>query len=281
MKEEFNIKIISMFFNYISSTKVIPSTFKNNMYFLKELLKIIIDLLINEIDLITITLIIDSLGWIKEGSDPWVYLYNVCMCAKQKSSSDNSFSILLQILNQKNKGFEDSYNQWVNNIKNKKKLNAIDIIKTNERFKELIKPIHLNENLKKFIDYNEIANKIISLSKQKENIPPTPQFNFSNLNIDDNNNALQRNIFNKPNTNASLIVNDVLSLKSSMLSNNRIDNPLKQIQTSIFDLTPNNSFFNDKSLNLSRGGSRNNSFMTLRSHDGDLSKAPSMRFSNK
>ena len=280
MKEEFNIKIISMLFNYISSTKVIPNNFKNNLYFLKELLKIIIDLLINEIDLITVTLIFDTLGWIKEGSDPWVYIYNICMCAKQKSSSDNSFSILLQILNQKNNGFEDSYNKWVNNIKNKKKLDTIDITKTNERFKELIKPIHLNENLKKFIDYNEIVNKIVSMSKQKENVPPAGQLNFTNLKINDKN-ALQRNIFNKQNSNASLIVNDALSLKGNMLSNNRIENPFKQIQSSIFDLTPNNSFFNEKSLNLSRGGSRNNSFMTFRSFDGDLSKVPSMRFNNK
>ena len=202
------------------------------------------------------------------------------MYAKQKSSSDNSFSILLQILNQKNNGFEDSYNKWVNNIKNKKKLDTIDITKTNERFKELIKPIHLNENLKKFIDYNEIVNKIVSMSKQKENVPPAGQLNFTNLKINDKN-ALQRNILNKQNPNASLIVNDVLSFKGSMLSNNRLENPFKQIQSSIFDLTPNNSFFNEKSLNLSRGGSRNNSFMTLRSFDGDLSKVPSMRFNNK
>ena len=80
--EEFNSNIITMFFNYISSTTIIPNSFKNNRYFLKEFLKIIVDLLINEIDFATTALIFDYLGWIKEGEDPWLYIYFICLNAK-------------------------------------------------------------------------------------------------------------------------------------------------------------------------------------------------------
>ena len=69
IKEEFNSNIITMFFNYISSTTIIPNSFKNNRYFLKEFLKIIVDLLINEIDLVTITIIFDNMGWIAQETD--------------------------------------------------------------------------------------------------------------------------------------------------------------------------------------------------------------------
>ena len=80
VKEEFNSNIITMFFNFISMTKVIPVSFKNNRYFIKEFLKIIINLLINEIDFTTLTLIFDCLGWINEGGDHWLYILRMLMC---------------------------------------------------------------------------------------------------------------------------------------------------------------------------------------------------------
>ena len=180
IKEEFNSNIITMFFNYISSTTIIPNSFKNNRYFLKEFLKIIVDLLINEIDLVTITIIFDNMGWIAQGADPWTYIYYICLSAKEKASSEKIFSILTQILEKNNSGFNESYKNWSNNINNKAKLDKVEISKINERFRELMKPIYLNENQKKFINYNEIVNKIVTMSKQKEkeNIAPKGQINL-------------------------------------------------------------------------------------------------------
>ena len=128
-QEEFNSKILTMFFNYISSTNIIPNSFKNNRYFLKEFLKIIVDLLINEIDLVTITIIFDNMGWIAQGNEPWTYIYYICLNAKEKASSEKSFSILAQILEKNKSGFNDSYKNWINNINNKAKLDKVDITK--------------------------------------------------------------------------------------------------------------------------------------------------------
>ena len=162
VKEEFNFKIINMFFNYISLSTIIPNSFKNNIYFLKEFLKIIIDLLMNEIDLVTMTLIFDKIGWIAEGSDPWIYLYYICLYTKEKVMSENSYLNLEKILEKNNYGFINSFNKLKNNINIKEKLEQIEIIKTNERFRELKKAFNLNDNESKIINYNEIVNKILS-----------------------------------------------------------------------------------------------------------------------
>lgn len=274
LKEEFNSKIITMFFSYISSTTIIPNSFKNNRYFLKEFLKIIVDLLINEIDLVTISIIFDNMGWIAQGDDPWTYIYYICLNAKEKASSDKSFSILTQILEKNNSGFNDSYKNWTNNINNKTKLEKVDITKLNERFRELMKPIYLNENQKKFINYNEIVNKIVTMSKQKEkeNIAPKGQLNLP-VNILSNSNIL----LNPQNPKIQVGPLDMMSFSSGLNPNNKYESQMKNNPQSSLELQQ----YNDSFLGLSRGGSRNNSFMNLNIFDGELFKAPSIRFNNK
>ena len=267
MKEEFNSKIITMFFNYISSTKIIPDSFKKNHYFLKEFLKIITNMLINEIDFITMTIIFDNMGWIMEGNDPWIYIYYICLCAKEKVSSETSFSILIKILEKNNSGFINSFNNWLNNINNKQKLDKIDIIKINERFTELMRPFYLKENQKKFINYNEIVDKIISMSKQKENKE------ILNLSDENKNIVLARNISNQSRLN-------LFDNGTSLIPNNKDENHLKLGRNPLDIQQANSSSFNDKFFELSHGGSRNNSFMGLNSFDAGL-YMNSMRFNNK
>jgi len=196
LKEEFNSNIIRMFFNFISITKVIPVSFKNNRYFIKEFLKIIIDLLINEIDFTTATLIFDCLGWINEGGDPWLYIYFICLCAKKKASSDGSYNTLLKILDSNNKGFIDNFKKWSNNSSNVKKYNQINIIKTNQRYRDLMKYNNEYQKYQRFINYNELVNKIVSTSKHKEYIRQESQLNNINNINNINNNVSNKNIFN-------------------------------------------------------------------------------------
>ena len=274
IKEEFNSAIITMFFNYISSTAIIPNSFKNNRYFLKEFLKIIIDLLINELDLVTITIIFDNMGWIAQGEDPWTYIYYICLSGKEKASSEKSFSILTQILEKNNSGFNESYKNWANNINNKTKLDKVEILKVNERFRELMKPIYLNENQKKFINYNEIVNKIVTMTKQKEkekeNIAPKEQVNLPS-NINNTNTSCV--LINPQNSKMQFGPLDVINYPSGLNPSNKCDSPMKNNPQALEQF---NSIFD-----LSRAGSRNNSFMGLNFFDGELSKAPSMRFNNK
>jgi hypothetical protein len=266
LKEEFSYKIFTMFFNYISSSSIIPIPFKNNRYFIKEFLKIIMDLLINEIDFATITLIFDNLGWINQGSDPWPYINYICLYAKEKSSSKRIFTILLQIFEKKNEGFEDSYNKWVNNINNKTKLKKIGINDINQRFKELTRPIYLNENHKKFINYNEIADKIVLMSKNKDNdiLISTP------LNpINYNSNITQNNIINQQKNRIDKMIPNINN-RNSLVSNNNSYGPGKENQQQMLDMKNQNSSFIIFDLNAQRSGSG-----LFRPFDVDLSRTSS------
>jgi len=273
LKEEFNSNIITMFFNFISMTKVIPVSFKNNRYFIKEFLKIIIDLLINEIDFTTVTLIFDCLGWINEGGDPWLYIYFVCLCAKKKASSDGSYNTLLKILESNNKGFIDNFKKWSNNSSNEKKYNQINIIKTNQRYRDLKICNNKCQKYQRFINYNELVNLIVSASKHKEYNQQVSQLNNIN-NI--NNNVSNKKIFNQPNhqmyTNMSL---DITPTPSEINNNYSKIEFGKSLNQPVFDLQPNNSF----NFDLSRGSSKN-SFADFH-FKLDLGKSSSFKFNNK
>jgi hypothetical protein len=264
LKEEFNSNIITMFFNYISITKVIPLSYKNNRYFIKEFLKIITDLLINEIDFATTALIFDYLGWIKEGEDPWLYIYFICLNGKKIASSDSSYNTLLKILDSNNKGFIDTFKKWSNNSKNEKKFKQIDIIKTNQKYRELMKHRNVFENNQRFINYNELVNKIVPTTKQKET---TPQINLNNTNI-----SPFKSMFNAQNQQMYMPQSFDIAPTHSGLNNNRLDLRLSQNQ-SFFDLQKNDSFH----FNLSRGSSKN-SLVDFNYSKLDLYKSPSFNF---
>ena len=88
--EEFNSKIIKMYFNYISSSKIINHTVKDNRPFLIDFLKIITNLLMNEIDFSAMVYLLENeVKWLAEnGADlMWNHLYNIGLKAKQITSS--------------------------------------------------------------------------------------------------------------------------------------------------------------------------------------------------
>ena len=169
IKEEFNCKIVTMFFNFITNSTKLPNSFKNNHYFLKEFLSIIVNLLINEIELATISKIIEDLDWIEEGSEPWSFIHNVCLYSK-KLTSEKGFSNLIDILERNNKGFKDVYEKWENS--NMNKLENTKLAQINEEFRKLMKPSFIEEKKKKFINYADIVEKIINMSNKKDDNDP-------------------------------------------------------------------------------------------------------------
>ena len=186
--EKLNSNIISMFFTYISSSNIIPLSYKNNHYFLTQFLKIIKNLLINEIELVIISLILDKIGWIEDETGPWTLIYYICLAAKKISSSDKLLFILLQILDINNFEFLINFNRWMNNSNIKEILQSIKIYNINERFREFRHPIYLNENQKKFINYNEIAIKICSMPNPVKNNKKVNLNILSNIRSNNNNN---------------------------------------------------------------------------------------------
>ena len=172
LHEEFNFKIIKMFFNYISSSKIMPQEVKNNQPFIIDFLKIITNLLMNEIDISTMAYLIEN-------------------HAKQITSDNEIYDLLQNILNMKNKGFISYYNKW---LKIKKVPDDVNIASINEMYNELMKSNYVNQNRSKFINYNEAVDKILKFSeKQKKVLKPKARklekLDELNLNQGNNNNS--------------------------------------------------------------------------------------------
>ena len=236
--EEFNSKIIKMYFNYISSSKIINHTVKDNRPFLIDFLKIITNLLMNEIDLSAMAFLLENkVKWLgpNETDLMWNHLYNVCLKAKQITSSDEIFEILINILETQNPGFKSCYNKWVvlKNCPNDLKIDDI-----NKVYSELMQSNYLNQNKSKFINYNEAVNKILEFSeKPVKNKKKKGRKNIGNKEGNKDNNTdnileFPRNppsIFFDPNYPSNLIV-------SKTASNENFD--LNFQRTSIF----NNNF---------------------------------------
>ena len=236
--EEFNSKIIKMYFNYISSSKIINHTVKDNRPFLIDFLKIITNLLMNEIDLSAMAFLLENkVKWLgpNETDLMWNHLYSVCLKAKQITSSDEIFEILINILETQNPGFKSCYNKWVvlKNCPNDLKIDDI-----NKVYSELMQSNYLNQNKSKFINYNEAVNKILEFSeKPVKNKKKKGRKNIGNKEGNKDNNTdnileFPRNppsIFFDPNYPSNLIV-------SKTASNENFD--LNFQRTSIF----NNNF---------------------------------------
>lgn len=194
LHEEFNFKIIKMFFNYISSSKIMPQEVKNNQPFIIDFLKIITNLLMNEIDISTMAYLIENhVKWLDQNETDliWNHLYNVCLKTKQITSDNEVYELLQNILNMKNKGFISYYNKW---LKIKKVPDDVNIASINEMYNELMKSNYVNQNRSKFINYNEAVDKILKFSeKQKKVLKPKARklekLDELNLNQGNNNNS--------------------------------------------------------------------------------------------
>lgn len=172
-REEFNFKIIKMFFNYISTSKVIPQNVKDNRPFLIDFLKIITNLLMNEIDISAMAYLLENkVKWIGENENDlmWNHLYNVCLGAKNITSSKDIFDIIINILDTKNPGYITYFNKW---MKLKKCPDKIDISDINNEYNELMKSNYINQNRSKFINYNEAVNKILEFSEKPKKVKKT------------------------------------------------------------------------------------------------------------
>lgn len=272
INQELNSRLISMFFNYISSSKVIPFPFKKNYYFISEFLKIIKILLLNEIELVIMTLIFDIIGWVIKDLDRHIFF--ICLASKHIASYDKvDIKILLKLLNKNNFGFSDNFKSWMNNPDIKEILQKINISNINIRFTELRQPIYLDEKKKKFINYNEIAKAIVTIPSQGRINKKLDVSIFPTIQSNDDYTNIQNNLSNKKIEGISMIPNETFSpniftlLKQEQI--NSIGNQVKQSvsQKKIIEyLQPNYSIGVNSELNP------NNSYIPLDSIEEDLFK---------
>ena len=101
MREQFNFKIIKMFFNFIFTSKCIPIKAIDNRHFIKNFLKIIKNLLMNEIELATMAYILEEkMKWVQnqETDEIWYHIYYICLKSKISIKRLNISSLLVNSL---------------------------------------------------------------------------------------------------------------------------------------------------------------------------------------
>ena len=264
LHEEFNFKIVKMFFNYISKTEIINLNVKDNRPFLTDFLKIITNLLMNEIDISAMAFLLEKkVKWLGQNETKfmWNHLYNVCLRAKQMTSDD--FDDLINILDSQNPGFKINYDKWVK-IKNCEEDLKIDEI--NNEYNELIKFNYLNQSKSMFINYNEVVNKILDFSEKpnkeekKTRRKDSKDINKDNINNDKLNNITLLNPSQIPPPQiqfdyypqGALSLSPAGSNENFLLNNASYNNNYFSLSRNFFGYGNNNYFSN---LNLVRGDS--------------------------
>ena len=271
LHNEFNSKIIKMYFNFISSTKKINPIIKDNRPFLIDFLKIITNLLMNEIDFSAMVYLLENeVKWLAEnGADlMWNHLYNIGLKAKQITSSNENFEILINILEEKNPGFKRYYEKWVVSINCP---NDININEINKIYNELMKS-NLFQNKNQIIDYNTAVNKILEFSekpiknkkkKARKNIENKNDYkdislinnggnmnngyiDFARFNNPQDGLIPQNSQFYEPNNNPSLILSNAASIENMGILN---------MQRSTYAVNSRNFSNYYTNLNMSRNDS--------------------------
>ena len=251
MREQFNFKIIKMFFNFIFTSKCIPIKAKDNRHFIKNFLKIIKNLLMNEIELATMAYILEEkMKWVQnqETDEIWYHIYYICLKSKELTSNDDIFNLLMDILDFNNKGFKNNYNEWNENEYSKKCNDKdISIIQINQMYKTLMISNDLNQNQGKFINYNEVVNKIMEYSEKTTKYKNEKKVKNDKEKIDKNK-SNNNNINNNPGNVLSTFFPPRYSL-----------DPFNN-ESSYFNQSTTRMIFNDNNpqLNISRGPSNIN-----------------------
>ena len=254
-KEELNSKIILMILKYINESKIFQDAQKKDFNFIFQFIIVIKNLFFNEFELSTLALFLDEVGW-----TTWQDFYFISLVVKNKTISEKNFLLLINILEKYNKDFKNSFDLWSkNSSKIIMKLEKIDFAKINIKFSELSKNIY-DFNKKKFIDYNNLVNKILSNVKiNKVKYDNEKDNNLINQNeIYNNQNSI--NFYNNSNKiENSLNINKQNSLRiQSRNSSNlfiRSQNPFEDnnissafVQRNILDLNKKNSSLSLKSM---------------------------------
>ena len=158
--EEFNSKCIDLIVTFIHTSVSLTNHLylRTNSNLHKLLIKIVKDLLMNEIEIALYSLYIDFLDWVRDGYDFSVHLFFIGLHTKQ-----NTNTAITSILNHFQKChylFFYSYNGWKDRIEDRR----FTLDEVNERFRQLSRPY--NTYCKKnYIDYNSVVDRIIQLSQ--------------------------------------------------------------------------------------------------------------------
>ena len=285
LTEEFNSRCVYLIISFINQSKDFPEEYRTKQDFPKILISVIKSLMMNEFEISIYTLYIDKYGWKSSKIDFKDYFIYLGLYTKQLTMSKDNFKILIHKFDNEISKTSISFEDWKKEISPY----VPTVIEINERFKFLNKPTN-SFCKKNFIDFNGIVDKIVKLSQsysdnktqniklrvREESVLDGLENSFKN-NINNNyNNSLNKksnypsenrffnfDVSTIPNINSNLRnqkdisntlpkqeSNNLISFRTSILSNNsRISD-----DNDLYDLNSNKNFslLNNNLLNLNQ-----------------------------
>lgn len=239
MTEQFNSTLVGMVVTYINNNSSFPKDFQLESNFINKLINLIKHLLMNEIELVNLTILIDKIGWKHQTIDHWTYFCILGIYVKKLVGNEEESNLLINYFQIKNNKFLDFYKIiYEKEIKKKFDIKDFSIKTINKRFKEISKPI--NSYCKKdYIKYNVMADKIVNLSQpygKESNGIQLYNNEYLKLNIDKKNNFevdlkgnyksyeiisnVQNNNLNTNNNNFSYANISISNIEDELLKNN-------------------------------------------------------------
>ncbi len=155
----FSLQTLMLINRIFHDSKKLPRELRNNFSLHSIFTKAIRQLLMNELELIYFSIYLDIFGWRNNNYEIMEYFLITGFNVK-KNLNDN-INYIEEYLNLHYVGFSDKYNNWINNIKEKKIEINFKIV--NEKYSELKRPY--NSYCKNnFIDYNGAVDRILHMS---------------------------------------------------------------------------------------------------------------------
>ena len=247
---EFNTNCILFLTRILSDSKIFNSEFQNTKNIHKILMNVIKTLMLNEYELTLFSILLDNINIInktKYSLDIILYLIGLQI---KELTSDN-ISIILKHLKFENKEieFENIYNTWKKELEDKTKLLTLKQI--NYKFKMLKR--NFNPYCKfNFIDYNNIVDKILTMSLAYNN--EGKMINEDNViiinnvekikkkNIQINSNEMMKNKkFNKINNS----INEIKNEQKILISSNEQEKEDNKITKSKQNKKNNNNLYHN------------------------------------
>jgi len=250
---EFNTNCILFLTRILSDSKIFNSEFQNTKNIHKILMNVIKTLMLNEYELTLFSILLDNINIInktKYSLDIILYLIGLQI---KELTSDN-ISIILKHLKFENKEieFENIYNTWKKELEDKTKLLTLKQI--NYKFKMLKR--NFNPYCKfNFIDYNNIVDKILTMSLA---------YNNEGKMINEDNVIIINNVEKIKKKNIQINSNEMIKNKKFNKINNSI-NEIKNEQKIL--ISSNEQEKEDNKITKSKQNKKNNNNLYHNSFD--------------
>ena len=240
-KNQLNINLISMINQLINTSKTLPNEMKLQYGLNELLLKVVKELMMNDLEIVYLSLYLDVFGWSNENYDIFENFIITGLSVKKFLNED--IDIIENYINEKYKDMKNKFNNWINSQSKNKQKFSISPRMVNQRNNLLKKPYNTfcRNN---YIDYNDAVDKILKLSlsyneinkqnRSKKNNEVDFQNTTNNNEISDfkenenkflllDNNYNNGNNINSPNSNMDIKRKDSDSVISNNLYQNNMD----------------------------------------------------------